>query len=153
MIQRDYIERLIEQCAEALRRALQLRRSRQSEPALRVVRDAEDEMLGPLRPLVEQLEASSAVDVAGSSQVERIRLYAALVGEEAMIHRSLGDSASAFLCGRRALELYAAVSLTGVRLEQPDRERIEVLTGVVDVQQLDARYRDELRRAAGGGRR
>jgi hypothetical protein len=106
MIQRDYIERLIEQCAEVLRQALRLRRSGQLEPALQMLRDAEDQVLGPLRPLVEQLEASSAVQVAGPSQVERLRLYASLIGEEAVIQRARGDAASAFLAGKRALELY-----------------------------------------------
>jgi hypothetical protein len=128
MIQRDYIERLIEQCAEVLRRALQLRRSRELQPALRMVRDAQGEMLGPLRQLVEQLEASSAVDVVGRSQLDRIRLYAALVGEEGMIHKAQGDSASEYLCGRRALELYAAVSLAGGQLEPRYRDEIQRVT-------------------------
>jgi hypothetical protein len=146
MIQRDYIERLIEQCAEALRQALRLRRSRELEPALRVLRDAEDQILGPLRSLVEQLEASSAVQVAGPSQVERLRLYASLIGEEAVVHRARGDASSAFLAGRRALELYAAVSLAGVQMRPDDRERIRVLTRLVGAGGLDPAYRDELRR-------
>jgi hypothetical protein len=146
MIQRDYIERLIEQCAEVLRQALRLRRGGQLEPALQVLRDAADQVLGPLRSLVEQLEASSAVQVAGPSQVERLRLYASLIGEEAVVHRARGDAASAFLAGKRALELYAAVSLAGVPPQPDDRERIRVLARLVDTGRLDAAYRDELRR-------
>lgn len=40
MIQRDYIERLIEQCAEFLRRALKLRKAGELEPSLAVLREA-----------------------------------------------------------------------------------------------------------------
>src|SRR5438128_608842 len=126
MIQRDYIERLIEECARAVRRALELRRGRQPEPALRLVKQAEEQLIGPLRPLLDRLEASSAVEVAGPSQVDRVRMYAALVGEEALIYQSLGNSTSAYLCCRRSAELYAALSLSGVKLDQAELGRIAV---------------------------
>src|SRR6266700_3881623 len=105
MIQRDYIERLIQQCAEFLQRALSLRRAGQTEPALRLVREAEDRLLGPLRPVLERLEASSAVQVAGPGERDRVRVYAALIGEEGLIHRQMGDGVSTHLCCRRAVEL------------------------------------------------
>src|SRR5262245_9941980 len=124
MIQRDYIERLIEQCAEAIRRAIRFREARELDPALHTVREAADQVLGPLRPLLERMEASSAVAVVGPAQVDRVRLYAALLGEEALIHAARGDSASAYLCGRRALQLLAAVSLAGGALDGADRGRI-----------------------------
>ena len=151
MIQRDYIERLIEQCAEAIRRAIRLRGARELDPALRTVREAADQVLGPLRPLLERMEASSAVGVVGRAQVDRIRLYAALLGEEALIHAAGGDSASAFLSGRRALELFAAVSMAGGVLDRVDRDRVAVLTTMVDVRQLDTDYQAELRRLTGRG--
>jgi hypothetical protein len=149
MIQRDYIERLIEQCAEALRRAVRLRGARELDPALRTVREAADQVLGPLRPLLERMEASSAVAVVGPAQVDRVRLYAALLGEEALIHAAGGNSASAYLCARRALELFAAVSRAGGVLVGADRARIAVLATMVDVHELDADYQAELRRLAG----
>jgi hypothetical protein len=151
MIQRDYIERLIEQCAEALRRAARLRGARELDPALRTVREAADQVLGPLRPLLERMEASSAVAVVGRAQVDRVRLYAALLGEEALIQAALGDSASAYLCGRRALELFAAVSLAGAALDAVDRDRIGVLATRVDVRELDVDYQAELRQLADRG--
>jgi hypothetical protein len=146
VIQRDYIERLIEQCADALRRMLHLREIGRVDEALQLLGDTVERLLGPLRPMVERLEASSAVAVAGRSQLDRLRMYAALVGEEALIHHSRGDSARAYLSGRRALELYAAISLAGTPPDESDRQRMTVLAGLVPVGHLDARYTDELRR-------
>src|SRR3989440_9237231 len=113
MIQRDYIERLIQQCAEFLQRALSLRRAGQPDRAIELVREAQDQLVGPVRPLLERLEASSAVQVAGPGEYEHVRAYAALLGEEGLIHGQLGDSASAHLCCLRAVGLYAALSLPG----------------------------------------
>jgi hypothetical protein len=151
MIQRDYIERLIEECADALSRMLRLRRAGQLDAALRGVDEAADRLLGPLRPLLERLEASSAVGALGWSEMDRIRMYAALVGEEGLIHQRRGDSARGYLRCRRSLELFAAVSLAGARLDDADLGRVAVLSSAVDLEQLDARYRDELRRLSGRG--
>ncbi|HKF78496.1 MAG TPA: hypothetical protein VKF59_20310 [Candidatus Dormibacteraeota bacterium] len=153
MIQRDYIERLIQQCAEFLGRILRLREAGELDPALRLVDEAANELLGPLRPLLDRLEASTAVEVAGRLDTDRIRLYAALLGEQALIHGARGDAMRAYLSCRRALELLAAVSLAGGRLGDDDLRRIAVLTTTLDVDQLDDRYRDELRRLAARGER
>ena len=150
MIQRDYIERLIQQCAEVLQRALRLRREGQQDRAVELVREAQDRLVGPLRPVLDRLEASSAVQVAGPGQHEHVRAYAALLGEEGLIRGQLGDSASAHLCCRRAVELYAALSLAGVRMLPADLERIAVLRGVLGrADGLDDRYRAELDRLRG----
>ncbi len=147
MVQRDYIERLIQQCAEFLQRALSLRRAGQSDRALELVREAQDQLVGPVRPLLERLEASSAIQVAGPGEHEHVRVYAVLLGEEGLIHRQLGDSASAYLCCRRALELYAALSLAGSRLEPADLERITLPRRALGrAAGLDDRYRPELAR-------
>jgi hypothetical protein len=143
---RDYIERLIEECARALSRALGLRQAGQLDPALRTVKEAEDSLLGPLRPVLDRLEPGSAIEVAGPLYHDHIRMYAALLGEEALIYTAQGNVASAHLCCRRSLELYAAVSLAGTVLEPSDLQRLTVLTPIVDPAQLDARYRDELGR-------
>lgn len=144
MIQRDYIERLIEQCAEALRRMLRLGREGSTDAALEVFEEAADTMLGPIRGVVERMEADTAVAFVGPAQHERLRLYASLLGQEGLIHRARGDSARAYLRCRRALELYAALSVAGVVPSQDDRQRIAVLMGVVDTRELDARHRDAL---------
>jgi hypothetical protein len=149
VIQRDYLERLIEECAEALARILRLRRAGEVDPAFGAVSDATERLLGPLRPVLERLEPGNAVAVAGPFEHGRVRMYAALLGEEGLIHRARGDSARAYLCCRRALELYAAVSLAGARLDGADRGRIAVLMGTVKLDALDPRYGDELRRLEG----
>jgi hypothetical protein len=150
MIQRDYIERLIQQCAEFLQRALSLRQAGQPDRAIELVREAQDQLVGPVRPLLERLEASSAVQVAGPGAHEHVRVYAALLGEEGLIHRQLGDSASAYLCCRRAVELYAALSLAGARIQPADLERIALLRGALGrADGLDDRYRTELDRLRG----
>jgi hypothetical protein len=149
VFQRDYIERLIEECVQVLSRALDLRRGRQLEPALRMVKNAEEQLVGPLRMVLERLEPTSAVEVAGPAQLDRVRMYAALVGEEGLIYQALRNSASAFLCSRRSAELYAALSLSGVKLDQAELQRIVVLTTVLDLDELDVRYSNELRRVTG----
>jgi hypothetical protein len=148
VIQRDYIDRLIQECAEALSRMLRLRRERKHDEALQVFSDAVDRILGPIRPLVERMEPDSAVDFVGPNQLDRLRLYAALLGQEGIVHRARGDSARAFLSCRRALELYAAISLSGGALVDDDLERIGVLTTLVHPGGLEPRYREELSRLA-----
>jgi hypothetical protein len=148
-IQRDYIERLIEQCADALRRMLRLKKAGELEPALGELERAVDQLLGPLRPVLERMEATSAVSLAGRPLPDRIVMYAALVGEEGLIHHARGDAMRAYLRGRRALELYAAAALAGARLGPDDPARIAVLTRLVDVDDLDTRYRDALRGLSG----
>ena len=78
MIQRDYIDRLIQECAEALRRMLRLRSEGQHDEALQAFGQAVDRILGPIRPLVERMEPDSAVDFVGPNQLDRLRLYAAV---------------------------------------------------------------------------
>jgi hypothetical protein len=146
VIQRDYIDRLIQECAEALRRMLRLGREGRQDEALQVFDEAADRILGPIRTLVERMEPDSAVDFVGPNQLDRLRLYAALLGQQAVVHRARGDTARAFLTCRRALELYAAISLSGGPLGDDDLERIGVLTTTVDLRGLEPRYRDELGR-------
>jgi hypothetical protein len=148
MIQRDYIDRLIQECAEALRRMLRLGREGRQDEALQVFDEAADRILGSIRTLVERMEPDSAVDFVGPNQLDRLRLYAALLGQEGVVHRTRGDAARAFLSCRRALELYAAISLTGGALGADDLERIGVLTTIVDLRGVEPRYRDELGRLA-----
>ena len=148
VIQRDYIDRLIQECAQALSRMLRLRSEGRHDEALQAFGEAADQILGPIRPLVERMEPDSAVDFVGRNQLDRLRLYAALLGQEGLVHRARGDSARAFLSCRRALELYAAVSLSGGALVDDDLERIGVLTTLIDLRGVEPRYRDELGRLA-----
>jgi hypothetical protein len=146
VIQRDYIERVIEQCVQAIAHALRLRGAGQHREALQIVQEAEEKAAGDLRPILDRLEAASAVEVAGLFERERVRVYAALLGEEALIYRELGNASSAHLCSRRAAELYGALSLAGARLGQLDLDRIAVLCRNFALNGLDAGYREELNR-------
>jgi hypothetical protein len=146
MIQRDYIERLIQQVAEAVGLVLGLIRSGKFDQALQLVDATTEKVLGPHRSLLERLEATSAVELIGRFELDRLRLYAALLGEKGAIHELRGDAAAAQACYRHALELYAASSAAGARLMDADLDRIAQLSASVDLESLDPRYRDELSR-------
>jgi hypothetical protein len=147
-VQRDYIERIIEECAQALAQIVQLIRAGEFDPALIMVHKTCDVLLGPIRPVLERLDAASAVDLLGPYELDRIRMYAALLGEEGAIREYRGQTARATQCYSRALELYVAISMSGARLKTADLERIALLQSQVDVDAIDPRYRDELLRLA-----
>jgi hypothetical protein len=147
-VQRDYIERMIEQVGQAFAQILELVRAGDLDPALIVVYKTRDLVLGPMRPVLERVDAASAVDLVGKYELDRLRMYAALLGEEGAIHERRGESAKAEQCYRRALDLYAAISLTGARLKAADLERIALLQPKVEVGSIDKRYSEELRRLA-----
>lgn len=146
MIKRDYIERLVAQAAQALAQVMELVRSGQFEPALEVIRRTAAAVLGPLWPLVDRLDPASAVALAGRWELDRIRLYAALLGEESLIHQAGERSGDAERCARRALELYAAASLAGLELLPADLRRIADVLPLAG--RLDARYEGEAARLA-----
>ncbi|HEV2033503.1 MAG TPA: hypothetical protein VGU71_04795 [Candidatus Dormibacteraeota bacterium] len=149
VVQRDYIERMIEQAIQAIAQILELVRAGDLDPALIVVLKTYDLVLGPMRPVFERVDAASAVDLVGKYELDRLRMYAALLGEEGAIHELRGKTARAEHCYRHALELYAAASLAGARLKAADRERIVLLQPKFEAGSIDVRYREELRRLAG----
>jgi hypothetical protein len=148
-VQRDYIERMIEQVAQAFAQILELVRAGDLDPALILVHKTRDLALGPMRTVLERVDAASAVDLVGKYELDRLRMYAALLGEEGAIHDHRGDSTRAEQCYLRALDLYAAISLAGARLKAVDLERIALLHSNVDAGNIDERYDEELRRLAG----
>ena len=149
MIRRDYIERLIEQAAQAIRKIAQLISEGQFDMALQLVRQTSEIVLGPFTPVLKQLEATSAVALVGKYDLDRIRLYAALVGEEGAIHELRGRSAEAGQCSHRSLAFYAAASSAGAHLQPADLERIALLYPKVKDGGLDNRYEEEIRRLLG----
>jgi hypothetical protein len=148
-VQRDYIERMIEQVVQAFAQILELVRAGDLDPALILVHKTRDLVLGPMRPVLERVDAASAVDLVGQYELDRLRMYAALLGEEGAIHELRGDSARAEQCYHRAVDLYAAISLAGTRLKAADLERIIMLLPKLDPANIDRRYSEELRRLAG----
>ena len=104
---------------------VRLVREGQYDPALIVVQRTVDLVLpGPLRAMVEKLEAASVVEVLGPAELERLRMYAALLGEEGAIHELRGHAQMAAERSRRALELYEAAVQAGARLLPADLERV-----------------------------
>ncbi|MHB8588518.1 MAG: hypothetical protein ACYDA0_06665 [Candidatus Dormibacteraceae bacterium] len=148
VVQRDYIERMIAQFAQAIGEIVQLIRAGQFDPALIVVRKTSDLVLGPLLPVLERLDAACAVELIGKHDLDRVRMYAALLGEEGTIREMRGQTARAQYCCSRALELYAAISMSGAPLKSADWERIVELQPKVDSGTIDSRYHAELQRLA-----
>jgi hypothetical protein len=149
IVQRDYIERMIEQAAQAIAQVLQLVRAGDLDMGLIVVHKTRDLVLGPMRPVLERVDAASAVELVGKYELDRLRMFAALLGEEGAIHEGRGKAIRAEQCYRHALELYAAISLAGAQLKAPDVERIALLLPQVQAASIGGRYREELQRVVG----
>lgn len=118
---------MIEQVAQAIGEIVELVRAGQFDPALIIVRRTSELVLGPLQPVLERLDAASAVELLGPFESDRIRMYAALLSEEGTIHELRGEAARAQQCHSRALELYTALSRSGARLRAADWDRINEL--------------------------
>jgi len=131
IVYRDYIERMIEQAVQAIAQIGQLLRAGDLDPAMILVNKTRDLVLGPRRQVLERVDAASAVELVGKYDLDRLRMFAALLGEEGAIHELRGKSARAEQCYRHALELYAAISQAGARLMPADSERIALLEAKV----------------------
>jgi hypothetical protein len=127
MVQRDYIVRMIEQCAQAIGEIVALVHAGEFDLALIVVRRTHDLVLGNLGPVLERLDAASVVDLIGKHDLDRVRMYAALLSEEGTIRELRGEAPRAQYCFSRALDLYTAIAGSGARLQDADWERIEML--------------------------
>jgi len=147
-VQRDYIERMIEQFAQAIGAIVAAVRAGDFDLALITVRRTSDLVLGNLGPVMERLDAASVVEFVGKLDLDRIRMYAALLAEEGTIREVRGQAERAQYCFSRALELYAAISLSGARLKTADWERIVSLQPKVAAGAIDGQYLDELLRLA-----
>ncbi len=100
----DYIMRLIQQAAAALRRFRQ--RLGSGESAETVGRDASQalsELLGPQRPMLERLDGWSAANLVGDP--ERVQLWAELLALQADTERVAGRNSVADALAARAAEL------------------------------------------------
>jgi hypothetical protein len=95
--------------------------------ALIVIQKTSDLVLGPNRALYERRDATSAVELLGKYEMDRLRMYAALLGEEGLIREERGQAERARECFGRALDRYAAINGSGARLMSVDLDRIEAL--------------------------
>ncbi|HXN78848.1 MAG TPA: hypothetical protein VN965_08785 [Candidatus Dormibacteraeota bacterium] len=127
IVQRDYLMRMIEQCAVAIAEIAALIRAEEFDLALIVVRRTSDLVLGNLGPVFERLDATSVVDLIGKHDLDRVRMYAALLAEEGTIRERRGETPRAQYCFSRALDLYDAISRSGAQLQTADWERMDFL--------------------------
>jgi len=140
---RDYIMRLIEQFAQVLARIMGLRKAGKLDEAQILVNETADGIFGSLRSMIDKVDASTAAGLLGGR--EKIAVYAALNAEEAEIAALKGDGRKAQARRRRALELYLEASRLG-ELDAHSLAAIELLRQAVDVDRIDARYREWLER-------
>ena len=127
VVQRDYLVRMIEQCAQAIGEIVALVRAGEFDLALIVVRRTHDLVLGNLGPVFERLDAASVVDLIGKHDLDRVRMYAALLSEEGTIRELRGEAPRAQYCFSRALDMYTAIAASGAQLQDADWERMEML--------------------------
>ncbi len=74
VVQRDYIERMIEQAALAFGQIIDLVRAGDLDPAMILVQKTRDLVLGPMRPVLERVDAASAVELVGRYEMDRLRM-------------------------------------------------------------------------------
>jgi hypothetical protein len=132
IVQRDYLMRMIAQFAAAIAEIAALISAGEFDLALIVVRRTSDLVLGNLGPVYERLDAASIVDLIGKLDMDRVRMYAALLAEEGTIRELRGEVPRAQYCFRRALDLYDAISLSGAQLRTADWERLNMLRPKVE---------------------
>jgi hypothetical protein len=149
LIRKDYLERMIEQAIQAMAQIARLIKAGEFDPALILVRQTSEAVLGPMAKVLERLDAASAVELLGRFEVDRVRMYAALLGEEGLIHELRHHEQQAQFCFRRSLEFYAAGSKAGMGLLPADIDRIVQLLSKVDPESIDGQYREELDILAG----
>jgi len=141
MRQRDYMLRMIEQLAEAIARIAGARAAGKLDEANLLVRETADGILGPMRSMLERVDAASAATLLGSR--DKLCAYAALVSEEAKNAEAGGDAARARRSFRRALELYLEAGSSG-ESDAVWPSAVRALRAVVDEATLAERYRARL---------
>jgi len=132
IVHRDYLVRMIEQCVVAIAEIAALIRAGEFDLALIVVRKTSDLVLGSLGPVYERLDAASVVDLIGKYDLDRVRMYAALLAEEGTIRERTGQVPRARYCFSRALDLYNAIAQSGAQLRTADWERMDMLRPKVE---------------------
>ena len=124
--------RIIEESTRAIADIAALLLAGDFDLALLVVHKTSDAVLGDLGPVFERLEAASVVDLFGKLDLDRVRIYAALLAEEGAIRERSGQMPRAKYCFRRAHDLYEAMSQSGVQLKAADWERLAMLRPKLD---------------------
>jgi hypothetical protein len=85
---RDFVMRMIKQLADALARAMKLRREKKLDEALQALGDVTDQILGVPRPILDSLDPKSAAAMLANPF--KVRIYARIVAEEAELAAARG---------------------------------------------------------------
>jgi hypothetical protein len=145
MNRKDYIERLIEQFAQALARILKARQEARYEDALGLIREAARTALGMEYGPLTRVDAASTARMLGDP--ERVGVLGRLVAQEAEVLQARGEVAGAEDRFRLGLELLLEARALGWRMEGEGAEALATLRARVDPGALSERYRGLLARA------
>jgi len=86
---KDYIERMIEQLADALAAIVKARKEQKHEQSLALIRDASLSVLGMDYSALTMVDAASSAELLGHSQ--KVKALAKLVTEEAEVIAARGE--------------------------------------------------------------
>jgi hypothetical protein len=138
MIREDYIERLIQQFAAALKALLKAREEQRPEDALQLIRETALSLLGMEYGVLTMADAASTARLLGHPQ--RVVGLARLVVEEGEVLREQGQHARAGLRWGVALELLLEARAMGAKLEGEEARVFQRLRAEVAPTLLSERY-------------
>ena len=101
--ERDVVRRMIKQLGEIAARVAGLARERKFEEALSVVRQSEQDLLGPLTATLDAVDARTVRLLLGND--EKLEVWVVLLTERAKLLEAQGQHAAARSVAGRAAEL------------------------------------------------
>jgi hypothetical protein len=111
--ERDVIRRMIKQLGEIAARIAGLTTERKLDEALSVVRQSEQELLGPLTATLDAVDAKTVRLLLGND--EKLQVWVVLLTERAKLLDAQGQPGAARSVASRALELLQLLETQGVR--------------------------------------
>ncbi|EYF02549.1 hypothetical protein [Chondromyces apiculatus] len=139
--QRDYILRMIDRLAQSIGRVIFARKAGKHEEAAMLLKETADGVFGPMRSMLDKLDATSAAMLLGS--VEKVTAYALILSEDALNREAVRDPRAA--AGHlRALEVYLEAARLTADLPPSVLGAIAALRDRVDLPRLPLAYRNTL---------
>ena len=142
LVQKDYILRLIESISAALARVLRRKETGDLVGARRELDMAIGELLGPSARLAPMMDSHTASQLVGDGR--RVTAWTTLLREDAELLHLMSRDPEAVATNRRALELLLEVWLRDHELAPDSLTILDDVRTHVDINALDARYRDAL---------
>src|SRR5258708_36006821 len=105
------MEWMIVQFAQAIGEIVAAVRAGDFDLALITVRTTSDLVVANLGPVFERLDAASVLEFVGKYDLDRVRMYAALLPEAGTIRQLRGQPERAQYCSTRTLQLYRPIAL------------------------------------------